>query len=271
MQGLAREEGLPLSGKVVLVTRAAGQEGALTERLAALGAEVLAMPVIRVADPEDWGPADAAISALDTFDWLVLTSSNGVERFFSRLVALGRDAGGLAGTRVAVVGRATAQALRARGLEPAMVPESFRSEGLVESFRSLPGSNETRVLIARAADARELLPDQLRALGFDVSVVPVYRLVPVEPSPEALARLVAGEVDIVTLSSGGIARRFFEVLRQAGAEPLEALRSVCVASIGPVTSRALRELGREPDVEAAEADAGSLVGALVEALAGKAC
>jgi uroporphyrinogen III methyltransferase/synthase len=269
MQGDAREGGLPLSGKVVLVTRAAGQEGALTERLVALGAEVLAMPVIRVADPEHWGPADAAMKALDTFDWLVLTSSNGVERFFSRLDALGRDAGGVTGARVAVVGRATAQALQARGLEPGMVPESFRSEGLVESFRSLPDPDETRVLIARAADARELLPDQLRALGFDVSVVPVYRLLPADSSPEALARLVAGEVDIVTLSSGGIARRFFEVLRQAGTEPLKALRGVCVASIGPVTSQALRELGREPDVEATEADAGSLVEALVEALAGK--
>ena len=257
-------EGLPLAGKVVVVTRAKEQAAGLTEPLAALGAEVLSMPVIVIADPEDWGPADAAIDALDTFDWLVLTSANGVERFFARLAEHGRAAGELTGARVAVVGATTAEALRALAVEQGMVPDRFRAEGLVERFRSLGAQSGGRVLIARAAEARELLPDELRALGFQVTVVPVYRLAGVRPQADVIARLAAGDVDVVTFASGGTARRFFDALREEGVEPLEVLRGLCVASIGPVTSDALRDLGREPDVEAAEATAQSLVEALIE-------
>jgi len=103
----------------------------------------------------------------------------------------------------------------------------------------------------------------LRSLGFDVTVVPVYRVVAVQPPAGVLARLVVGDVDVVTFASGGTARRFFEAVREAGLEPLQVLRGVRVASIGPVTSDALRDLGRAPDVEAATATAGALVEAIV--------
>ena len=251
MPGGQEGGGPPLAGRVVVVTRSQAQAAGLTEPLTALGAEVLSMPVIAVADPDDWGPADVAIDALDTFDWLVLTSANGVERFLARLAERGRPDGKPVGGRVAVVGAATAEALRARGAEPGIVPERYRAKGA------------GRVLIARAAEARELLPDELRSLGFDVTVVPVYRLVAVQPPAGVLARLVAGDVDVVTFASGGTARRFFEAVREAGVEPLQVLRGVRVASIGPVTSDALRDLGRAPDVEAATATAGALVEAIV--------
>lgn len=250
----------------MVVTRAADQAAGLAAPLAALGAEVVAIPVIEVAGPDSWGPADDAIAALDAYEWIVLTSANGVDAFEERLRAHGRSLADARGPRVAVVGSATAERLREVGATPALVPASFRAEGVVEAFRGLGDRDGARVLVARALEAREVLPDDLRAMGYQVDIVPVYRLVAAPLASGDAQRLAAG-VDAVTFASGGTARRFVEVLAGAGLDPLGLLAGTVVASIGPVTSEALAGLGVRVDVEAGEATAEALADALARRFA----
>ena len=269
---VARDEaatsGRPLSGRTVVVTRTADQATGLIEPLEALGAEVILMPVIAVADPLDWAPVDAAIRALPSYDWVVLTSANGVDWFDERLRSVGRTLAEVEGPRFAVVGSVTAEHLLKRGVEPALVPAQFRAEGLVEAFASLGAASGPRVLILRAEEAREVLPDELRALGFEVDVVPVYRLITAIPPPGALERLRAGGVNAVTFASGGTARRFVETLRNAGMDAAATLAGLSVVSIGPVTTDALRDMGIAVDAEAPIATAEAMAAAVVGALSG---
>jgi uroporphyrinogen III methyltransferase/synthase len=247
----------PLAGKTVVVTRTKAQAAELARALEAAGAEVLAFPVIETVDPESWHLADEAVRNLERYAWIVFTSANAVERFFGRLGAQGMDARALSGSRIAAVGPATAKRLASHGISPDFVPEEdFRAEGLVGGFVSHGLQAGSRVLIPRALEAREILPETLRAAGALVDVVPVYRTVRAEPDAAALARLREG-VDAVTFTSSSTVRHF---LALAGAEALE--RAV-VASIGPVTSATLRDAGVRVDVEPAE----STVPALAEALA----
>lgn len=258
----------PLSGRSVVVTRAAEQAAGLAAPLEALGAEVLIMPVIVVVQPQDWGPADQAIENLGTYDWVVLTSVNGVDAFGERLRSHGLRMKDLACMRVAAVGSATAAHLRELGVEPAIVPEHFRAEGLVDALRDIGPDAGRRVLVPRAAEAREVLPDDLRALGFDVDVVPVYRIVAASPPADVLERVARGDVSAVVFASGGTARRFVEVLADAGVDAPEALVTPVVVSIGPVTTEALHELGIAVDEEAAESTSTAVVRAIVDRFTG---
>ena len=228
------------------------------------GAEVLAFPVLETVDPEDWAPLDAAIANLATYDWVVLTSTNGVDRFLKRFRAVTGSRDAILGTRFAAVGSATAKKLAKHGLPPALVPEDFRAEGLVEAFREMGAGPGCRVLIPRAEEAREILPDELRAMGCDVDVVCVYRTQPAAPDPAVVERLQAGTVDAVTFTSGAIARGFVSALLAAGLDAGQVLGHLTVVSIGPVTSDAIREMGYVVDVEAAESTMGSLVDAIAE-------
>jgi uroporphyrinogen III methyltransferase/synthase len=260
--------GAPLVGRSVVVTRAADQAAGLVGSLEELGAEVLLMPVIAVADPLDFAPLDEAIDQIDSYDWIVLTSVNGVDRFVRRLVERGRGVEALRIASVAVVGSATAARLHELGVQPAVVPDHFRAEGLVAAFRDMSCGPGWRVLVPRAEEAREVLPESLRSMGCTVDVVPVYRLETAKSVPEVLRRLAVGGVDAVTFASGGTARRFVEMLRGAGIDPVTALESVTIASIGPVTTEALVSLGLRADVEARKSTAASLVDALAEHFAG---
>jgi uroporphyrinogen III methyltransferase/synthase len=163
--------GAPLNGRSVIVTRTLAQAHTLAKPLEALGAEVLAFPVLETVDPKDWGPLDAAIADLASYDWVVLTSTNGVDRFLKRFRAVKGSRDAILGAKFAAVGSATAEKLATHGLPPALVPADFRAEGLVEAFRELGAGPGCRVLIPRAEDAREILPDELGAMGCDVDVV----------------------------------------------------------------------------------------------------
>jgi uroporphyrinogen-III synthase len=257
----------PLTGRSVVVTRAVEQAAGLSAPLEALGADVLIMPIIAIVGPEDWEPADEAIESLDAYDWVVLTSVNGVDALDERMRLHGLRIQDLACKRVAAVGSTTAARLRECGVEPTIVPERFRAEGLVAELRAIGPAAGRRVLIARAAEAREVLPDDLRGLGFDVTVVAVYRVVSAAPPAEVLDRFEDGGVDAVVFASGGTARRFVEVLADAGMDARELLVGPVVASIGPVTTDALHELGIAVDVQAEEATAASVVRGLVARLA----
>lgn len=250
---------LPLKGRTVVVTRAADQAAGLAGPLSASGAEVLLMPVIEIVPPSSWAAADRAIDDLDHYDWIILTSVNGVDAFEQRLRLSGLRLSDLATKRVAAVGSATAACLRERGIEPALVPGTFRAEGIVAALAEVGAAAGPRVLIARAEEAREVLPDDLRALGFEVHVAPVYDIAAAPVPHDVFARFMSGDVDAVTFASGGTARRFAEALERAGMSAADVLAAPAVASIGPVTTEALREMGITVDIEAAEATSESLV------------
>ena len=234
----------PLAGALVAVTRARLQASQLANRLRRLGAEVLETPSIRIV------PTDAPLPPLEGFDLLCLTSPNGVELLFERLAARGEDARALAGARVAAIGPGTARALRAHGVIADVVPERFVAEGLVEALADVAVG---RALIARAAEARDVLPDALRARGASVEIVALYET-RAEPLAAALGPAL-GAADYVTFTSSSTVRSFL-----ASAAPGAATR---IVSIGPVTSATLREHGLEPHVEADRHDIDGVVEAIV--------
>ncbi len=236
----------PLAGLTVAVTRARAQASELAGRLRTLGASVLETPSIRIV------PIEGPVPDVGSYDLVCLTSPNGVRLLFERLRAAGLDARALAGARVAAIGPGTARALEQHGIVADVVPERFVAEGLVEALADVP---VRRALVARAAEARDVLPDALRARGAEVDVVALYETVAEPVGEEQL--LALGGADYVTFTSSSTVRFFFEA---AGTRLGESTR---IVSIGPVTSETLRERGREPDVEAARHDIDGVIEALV--------
>ncbi len=255
----------PLEGRSVIVTRTREQADALVEPLEALGAEVLALPVIAIVEPEDWGQVDIAIAHLSDYDWVVLTSTNGVDRFLARVLEHGLDPAerlASSGAKVAVVGSATAARLQDAGVRVDLVPSEFRGEGLADAFREHGVGPGCRILIPRALEAREVLPETLREIGCEVDVVPVYRTMPADPDHAVLDRIRTGDIDVVTFTSGSTVRNFIELLDRVGLDAARRMERLVVASIGPVTTAALRKRGFEPDVEAQEPTMPALAAAL---------
>jgi uroporphyrinogen III methyltransferase/synthase len=239
---LAWLEHRPLHGRTVAVTRARAQASALAARLRALGATVIEAPAIRIE------PLDTPLPPLNGYDLVCVTSPNGAELLLDRL----RDARELAGRTVAAIGPGTAATLRARGIEPDVVPERAVAEGLVEALHDVPAE---RVLVARAAEGRDVLPDALRARGAHVDLLPLYRTV-AEPLDDA-TRTAAAAADYLLFTSASSVRFYAEA---AGNKALVGPR---LASIGPATSAALREHGAEPHLEADPHTPDALVDALL--------
>lgn len=253
----------PLTGVVVLVTRAAHQASALAEPLEGLGATVLVAPVIQIVDPPDPRPMDEALIALHRYDWVVLTSVNAVDRFLGRANTLGVSLRQLAGLRIAVVGSGTAERLREAGLEADVMPEDYRAEGLLEALGAAGVAAGSRVLVPRAEEAREVLPDSLRARGVIVDVVPAYRTVPATPVPATLEALAAGAVQVVTFTSPSTVRHFIAWLEGGGLDVSSVIATAVAASIGPITTGALAERGIPAVIEAVPSTVTELVDAIV--------
>lgn len=262
----SRSAAAPLAGCTVLVTRAPHQAAALVEPLEALGAKVLVAPMIDTIDPVDWAPADAMLRSLASYDWVVLTSTNAVDRFLARLDHLGVSRAAFDDVRIAVVGAATADRLAEHGLTPDVVPADFRAEGLIDEFEALGIARGTRFLLPRAERAREILPEALCDRGATVDIAVVYRTVPTTPDPAIVERLRAGEVDVITFTSPSTVRHFIGWVTAAGLEPANILEGVATASIGPVTSDALRSRGHAVTVEALASTMGGLVDAIASAV-----
>lgn len=259
-----RKPDMPLAGCTVLVTRAAHQAAALRAPLEALGAEVLVAPMIDTIDPVDWAPADAMLRALASYDWVVLTSANAVDRFLARLDDLGVSRTALDGVRIAVVGAATAERLIEQGVAPDVIPDDFRAEGLIDVFEALGIAPGMRFLLPRAEKAREILPEALRARGCTVDIAVVYRTVPAKPDSAIVERLRAGDVDIITFTSPSTVRHFLSWVAAAGLEPEKVFATAAAASIGPVTTEALRSRGHTVTVEAPQSTMTALVDAIAQ-------
>jgi uroporphyrinogen III methyltransferase/synthase len=238
----------PLLGKTVVVTRARAQASDLVDRLTDLGAECLECPTIRVVPPDDWGPLDAAIDDLDTYDWLVFTSVNGVSFFFERLYEKGKDVRALKDVHTAAIGPATAERLGDFGLKSDIVPKTYQAESVVEAFEQEP-MEEKRVLLPRAKEARPILPVELVKMGAVVNEIPVYQTEQAsENVDELIKRLEQGAIDIVTFTSSSTVKNFKALLPADRFESL--IKGVTVASIGPITTDTAKELGFKVDVTA---------------------
>ena len=236
-------EAAPLFGKRIVVTRARAQASRFLTRLAELGAECIEFPTIEIASPESWQALDDAIQDLNRFNWLLFTSVNGVEHFFQRLEHLQKDARDLKGLQIGTIGPETAQAVQARGVKPDFVPTEYRAEAIVEQFKKWDVKG-MRILLPRAARAREILPSELEKMGAEVHVVPAYQtVIPRHDAGRLKALLAEGRIDIVTFTSSSTVANFVDMLGVEKESLSELMSRVVVACIGPVTAETARTIG----------------------------
>jgi uroporphyrinogen III methyltransferase/synthase len=236
----------PLAGRVIVVTRAREQAGSFAALLEDAGAEVLTVPTIAIEPPEVWERLDEALRRAEQYRWVIFTSVNGVAAVRRRLDALGREVGALAACRIAAIGPATAEALERWGLQPEVVPEEYVAEELAARLRRLltPGD---RVLLARAADSRDVLVRELTAMGASVTEVAAYRTRPAtEGAAELCEALARRRVDVVTFTSSSTVRHFAALLGTS--ELPRLMEGVTVACIGPITRATAAEHGLRTQV-----------------------
>lgn len=252
----------PLKGQTIAVTRMRDPADSLRRFLRAAGAEVIEAPTLEIGPVEDYGEVDEALRHLDRYQWLVLTSANGVDALFARLAAIGQDLGCLAKVRIAAIGPATARRLSDGGVHPNLVPPEAVGESMAQTLIE-QGIRGARVLLLVADIARTHLVDALRAAGAVCDSLSVYRTrCPAALPPTFLSRFDRGDVDWITLTSPSA---FVNLLTLLGAERADRLRTVKLASIGPVTSRVIREAGFNEAAEANPHDVPGLVSAIIAA------
>lgn len=260
-------EDMPLFGSRILVTRSRSQASSLVYQIEELGGEAYEYPVIDFAWPqgESLQHAQEALQGLNTFDWTIFTSVNGVEFFFRHLLELGLDIRSMHRSRIIAVGPATKDALREHGLTSEELPGTFQAEGLLETFGPMlkPGQ---KVLLPRGDLARSWLPGELRRLGLEVVEAVMYETVPAGEDDEELLRLLGkGAIHAITFTSSSTVTYFMKALRGMEVDdPAEALSKVTVACIGPVTAETASAAGLHVDLIAEESTIHSLVQSLVE-------
>ncbi len=231
----------PLFSKTVVVTRAREQASSLVERLQDLGAECLEIPTIEVAPPQDWSALDKSIDNLDTYDWLVFSSVNGVRFFFERLYTKGKDVRALRDVKLCAVGTTTAKKIEEFGLRADMMPETYKAESIVKEFKKEDIKGK-KVLLPRPKEARPVLPVELGKMGALVDEVIAYRTEPVCHNLEEFKELLKKkEIDLVTFTSSSTAKNFKKLFTEE--EARELLSDVTVASIGPITADTAKKLG----------------------------
>ena len=253
----------PLLGKRILITRPRERASRFAALLREDGAEPVEVPTIQIVPPDSWEPLDRALTAIHTYRWLIFTSVTGVQAFFGRFDAQQRRRADLHGLSICAIGPATADELRARGMRVAVMPSEYRAEAVVESLSAFP-LQDTRVLIPRAAVARDVLPRALAARGARVDVVEAYRTV--LPSgglaPDIWQLFAQGTIDAVTFTSSSTVTNFVTLIGETDLAPL--LRDTVVACIGPITAETARSYGLTPTVVAREYTVPALARTLVE-------
>ncbi|OYE00833.1 uroporphyrinogen-III C-methyltransferase [Nostoc sp. 'Peltigera membranacea cyanobiont' 232] len=257
---------LPLTGKIILVTRSVGQSSTFSDRLIALGASVIEMPTLEIGPPSSWVALDDAIAHLSDFDWLILTSTNAIDYFFERLIAQGKDTRILAGVKIAVVGEKTAHSLKQYSLQADFIPPNFVADSLVENFpEELDGK---KVLFPRVeSGGREVLVKELTLKGAKVIEVAAYQsCCPSGVPPAAELALQNCKVNVITFASSKTVQFFCQLTDKIfsnNSDASELLEGVCIASIGPQTSKTCHALFGRVDVEAQEYTLDGLTQALI--------
>jgi len=257
----------PLAGKRIVVTRARAQALEFIERLEELGAQIVEFPTIEIQPPESFAGFDEAIGKIAGYDWLILTSVNGVEPFLSRLQAAGKSSGSLDRLKVAAIGPQTARRLVSAGFHNVLVPSRYQAEGILDLLE--PGTMRgKRVLIPRAAKARDLLPDTLRDWGAKVDVVEAYRTVAAAGDFSAVKLLLReGKVDLISFTSSSTVSYFSQLFD--GAKLCDILGDTIVACIGPITAKTVEELAGRVDIVADEFTVAGLIQSIVAFYSGK--
>lgn len=258
-----------LSGLRILVGRAHHQAGALSSDLRKLGAEVIEIPFIEIRKPRSYKPLDAALRNLSGYHWLILTSVNGVDASWERLRKLRLTTRDMSHLKIAAIGPATKKAIEKRGLKVDVVPEEYVAESVVKSLRNRVKGK--RVLLARAKVARDVIPRELRKLGAQVDVFEAYEtVIPASSQGRLRAVLKAPKTrpDVITFTSSSTVRNFLALLggKAPQRQTSHKLDGIKLASIGPVTSSTLRDLGLPVDIEAREYSIPGLIAAIVRAL-----
>lgn len=251
----------PLAGTRILVGRARHQAGSLSSSLRALGATIIEIPFIEIRKPGSYQPLDNALKNLTAYDWLILTSVNGVQAMWNRMRTLRVPRAALKRLQIAAIGPATKKAIVKHGVKVKMVPDEYVAESVVRGLRDKV--NGKRVLLVRAKVARDVIPEELRAAGAQVDVVEAYETVVPEKSRQRLQSLMTNpkrRPHIVTFTSSSTARNFADLL---GRNASETVKGVQFASIGPVTSATLRVVRLPPTIEAREFTMSGLIRAIV--------
>lgn len=251
----------PLAGKRIVVTRALAQAEGLSSLLRQFGADVIDAPVIEIHPPDSYEALDAALNTILDYDWLILTSVNGVEAMFSRLEPLGLSVDSLQHLKIAAIGPATEERIQDHGLVVDIVPQRYIAEEVVRSLRKL--TKGEKVLLVRAKVARDVIPEELRQAGAEVDVVEAYQTVVPEDAKKRLQSIFSedGPVDAITFTSSSTVKNFLSLI--TATDVPGKLAKVKFASIGPVTSDALREFGLPVHVEADEYTMEGLAQAIV--------
>ncbi len=256
----------PLFGKRILITRSRAQSRKMAERILELGGEPILFPTIQIVPPEDLAPLDNSIAAIASYDWVIFTSVNGVERFFQRYFEVKEDIRDMAGPRIGAIGPVTAESVRKQGIKVDLLAKEFKAEGVLAQL-SDEDVRGKRILIPRAEKARDILPNGITEKGGEVDVVPVYRTVLPDDIDVAEIRgmLEEKQVHAVTFTSSSTVTHFLEILGHADLNRL--LEGITLASIGPITSRTMKANGLPVHVEASEYTIEGLVNALTKYLA----
>jgi uroporphyrinogen III methyltransferase / synthase len=247
-------ENRALFGKRIVVTRTRQQAGELSKQLSNLGAQVLEIPTIRIEPPKDMKTFGQLVMDAHTYDWLIFTSPNAVDRFFEMFYKLFDDARSIGGVKIAVIGPGTAERIKSYHLAVDLMPEKFVAEGLIKAFKNLSVENQT-LLWVKAEETREVISNELTGLGGIVDEAIAYRTVPEEANHEAILRFKEEGADVITFTSGSTVEHFLDL-------KLPIPENTKIASIGPVTSQTLRKHGLRIDIEAKDHSIPGLVAAV---------
>ncbi len=257
----------PLSQLRVLVGRAKHQAGALSTELRKFGATVIEIPFIEIRKPQSYKPLDAALKNIESYDWLILTSVNGVDAMWQRMANLRLTKGSLEHLRIAAIGPATQKAIEQRGVEVDVVPKEYIAESVVRSLRKR--AKGKRILLVRAKVARDVIPLELRQAGATVDVVEAYETVVPQSSRARLRAVLKSRrrPQVITFTSSSTVKNFIDLMGKSRASTLARLDGIQLASIGPVTSSTLREMDLRVDIAAKKFTIPGLLDAIIRHVA----